>query len=87
MCAITRSERLIEDSFVRFPIGAVAPAGSGLESTPVENRDIAAAVLDQIPPLQGTGRIGDADSADAEHEGQEFLGDMESVGVCTILRH
>jgi hypothetical protein len=45
-------ERLTKDPIVRFPICGVAPAGSGLESPPVKNRDIAAAVMDQTALLQ-----------------------------------
>src|SRR5690242_2141530 len=74
-------ERLIESSSIRFPILAVAAAGSGLESTPVENRDIAATVANQISLLQRTCRIRNADSTHAEHEGQELLGDMKRVSV------
>ena len=76
-------KRLIESSSIRFPILAVAAAGSGLESTPVENRDIAATVVNQISLLQRTCRIG----THAEHEGQELLRDMKRVSVCTILGH
>src|SRR5207253_9642258 len=80
-------ERLTEDPIVRFSICLVAPAGSGLESTPVQNGDIAAAVMDQVAPLQGARRLGDADSADAKHEGQVFLRDLEVVRVGAILGH
>ena len=77
----------IEDPIVRFPIRLVAPAGRGLESAPVEHGDVAAAVADQAGALQGTRRLGDADPADTEHQGQEFLRDVEGVGVRAILGH
>jgi hypothetical protein len=64
-CSRFNREQLIEYPIVRFPICLVAPAGSGPESAPVTNRDIAAAVMDEPAILQGTRRLGDADSADA----------------------
>src|SRR6202158_2816936 len=80
-------ERLTEDPIVRFPICVVASAGSGLESKPVKNRDIAAAVMDQTALLQRSRRLGDADSADAEHQGQDFVRDTEGARVRAILGH
>jgi len=73
--------RLTEDPIVRFSIGFVAPAGSGLESAAVEHRDVVAAVTDEPTFLRGACRLRDANAADAKHQGQELLRDMEAVGV------
>jgi hypothetical protein len=58
-----------EDSVVGISICVVAPTGGGLESTPVEDRDIAARVMDQAALLESARGLGDADPADAKHQG------------------
>src|SRR5437016_5877994 len=84
---LSSGKRLTEDPIIRCSICLVAAAGSGLEPTPIKNSDVAATVTNQIALLQGTCRFSDADAADAKHEGQEFLRDVEGVRVRTILGH
>src|SRR4030095_11184164 len=78
---------LPEDPVVRIPIGLVAHARCGLEASPVEHGDIAAAVMDEVALLQSARRFGDAHSADAKHQGQEFLRYMKCARVRAILGH
>ena len=81
------SGRLPQHPFVRVQIGLVAAACSCLETAPIENRDVASAVVNQPSGLQRACRLGDANAADAEHVGEKFLRNMECVGVRAILRH
>src|SRR3954463_2728663 len=78
---------LTQRPIVRCSIRLVAAARSGLEATPVKNRYVPAAVADQFARLQGTCRLGHTDAADAQHEGEELLRDVEAVCVRAILRH
>src|ERR1044072_5138490 len=80
-------DSLAEDPIVGIPIRLVAAAGRGLESTPVENRDIAAGVMDQLAPLERARGLGAATRAYAENRGQKFLLHMKFVCVGPILFH
>src|SRR6478609_1877922 len=57
----------------------VAGAGGPFQPAVVEDRDVAAAVLDQLPALQGGGRFGDAGAAYAEHVTEELVRHAELV--------
>ncbi len=72
---------LIHDSGVTRFVGRITPAGGGLQATVVENRHIPAAIADQSAILQCSGGPDYADAAHAQHEGQEFVGDMKRVRV------
>src|SRR5204863_9154870 len=78
---------LTQRPIIRCSIRLVAAARSGLEATPVKNGDVATAVADQFARLQGTCRLGHTDAANAQHEGEELLRDVEAICVRAILRH
>ena len=54
----------------------VAQIEPAFQAAAVEHRDRAAAVADQLALLQCPRSLGDADPAHAQHEGEEFMGDM-----------
>src|SRR6185503_2276364 len=51
-------ERLTQNRVVGVPIGLITATGSSLESAPIEHRDIAAAVVDELLLLQRACRLG-----------------------------
>jgi hypothetical protein len=57
----------------------VTPARGRFETFPIKNSDIAAAVTDQFPLLQGAGCLGDADSSHAQHARKKFVRKAEIV--------
>src|SRR5258706_14265236 len=73
------SSRLPEHEVVGVEVGAVAAARRGLEPGAIEDRHLAARIDDELAPLQRARRLGDADAAHAEHEGEELVGDMEGL--------
>src|SRR4029453_7372372 len=78
-------KRLIQNRAVRFPIGLITAAGSSLESTPIEHRDIAAAVVDELLLLQRACGLGHTDPGDAEHERHDFLRDLVTAHFAALF--
>src|ERR1700719_1036860 len=89
MCKVIEREglRSVQNFLVRFSIGGVAAAGGRLETAAVQYLDVAAMIFYESVMLQHAGGGGDADAAGAEHVGEEFVGDVKTVGVSSILRH
>src|SRR3981081_930622 len=75
---------LIQDPGVHFLVSRVTPASSGFQAAAVEDRERAAAVADQLAPAQRTGGSSNACTAHAQHEGEEFVRDLELIGVGSI---
>src|SRR5215207_1059659 len=72
--------------FVEFVAdGEVALAGGCLQAVAVHDGDAAAAVADESGLLEGTGAVGDRGAADAEHLGEEVLGDLEAVRADPVM--
>src|SRR5215208_3856334 len=65
--------------------GEVALARGCLQAVAVHDGDAAAAVADESGLLEGTGALGDRGAADAEHLGEEVLGDLEAVGADPVI--
>ena len=53
----------------------------------IEDREVAAAVADELAPLQRGRGAGDAHTPDAEHVREEFVRDVELAGVGAIAGH
>jgi hypothetical protein len=68
-------------------VACIATAGGYLQATTIHDRDVAAMIFNESPPLQLAGGPRDADAAYAEHEGEEFMGNVEILGIGPILGH
>ena len=78
---------LAQDSSVSFLGCAVTNAGRRLQSTPIENGDLAATVPDQLPLFEHSGGGRNSLAAHAEHVGHELLSDEKLIAVRTIAGH
>jgi hypothetical protein len=68
-------------------VDPVTPASGRFETIPVENADVAPAVTDQFPLLQGAGGLGDGTSQHAQHAAKEFLRKTKVIRSHAIARH
>src|SRR4051794_2785644 len=79
------------ESFEQSPLllgdDSIAFAGAGLQSFAVEDCDLAALRLNPTAILQRFQHLGDASPADAQHEGEEFVREINRVGIHAVLRH
>ena len=64
--------------------GAVAFAGALLQAAAVQDVDDAAAIADEAPGLQSAGDRGLRRALDAQHVGEEFLGQADGVDVDAV---
>ena len=78
---------LSHDTGIGLPRRRVTAAGGGLQAAPIQNRDLAPAVTDQLAPAKHPGRRGDTFTPYAQHERHEFLSDMKPIGVRAIAGH
>src|ERR1700737_3825624 len=78
---------LIQDAGERFLVRRITPASSGFQAASVEDRERAAPVADQLAPAQSTGGLSNAGTAHAQHVGEEFVRDLELIGVRSIASH
>jgi hypothetical protein len=85
----SRGERqqLTQDPGVSFLDHRVTLASSGFQATPVEDRELAAAVADQLALAQRVGGSSNAGAPNAQHVGHEFMSDVEFIGVGPIAGH
>jgi len=81
------SQQLIQDPGVRFLDHRVTLASRGFQATTVEDRELAAAVADQLALAQRGGGSSNAGAANAQHVGHEFMSDVEFIGVGPIAGH
>ena len=72
---------------VRRAIGGVTAAGGSFEAAAVQYLDLTAMIFYEPTPLQYAGSRRDADSADTEHVREEFMCDVKTVRMGSILRH
>lgn len=72
---------------VFFVDDAVALAGGLLEAFAVPDGDEAAGTGDEAGLLQDAGGGGDGGAAGAEHDGEKFLGDGETIALHAVLAH
>src|ERR1700730_17766621 len=77
----------MQDAVVRFLDRRITLASSGFQAASVEDRERAAAVADQLAPAQSSGGLGNACTAHAQHVGEEFVRDLELIGVRSIASH
>jgi hypothetical protein len=73
--------------YVRLPIGSVTPAGGRFESAAVQYLDFTVLIFYQAAMLQYAGRSRDANAAGTEHVREEFICDVKTVRMSSILRH
>src|SRR5512134_2587055 len=78
---------LAEDAVVDVLRRPVAPAGGGFQAAAGEDRDVTAAVANQLPPLQPACGLGHADPPHPEHVREEFVGQVEVVRMGPVVRH
>ena len=65
----------------------VTSARPRFQARSVEDSELASDVTDQVPLLEGAGRISNALAAHAQHVGEELLGELEFVRPETVMRH
>jgi hypothetical protein len=68
-----------KDASVNFPVDGVTSAGGALEPSHIDNGHIATAISDQLPALQGGCGARHAHSANAQHQCEKFVRDVELV--------
>src|SRR3954452_19502859 len=69
------------------PVGLVTFASGCLETTAVQDRDVAAVIADEDPVLQRSGGLGDADPTHAQHMPEKLVREMNCVRVRAVLSH
>ena len=77
----------IEEFRVGFLICGVTAAGSLLQARAIDDRDIAALIVDQALAPQRRRSNRNADPAHAEHVRQELMCELKAIGPGAILRH
>src|SRR5882762_2593378 len=77
----------VQNFLVGSSIGGVAAAGGSLETPAVQYLDITTMIFYESVTLQHACGGGDADAAYTEHVGEEFVGDVKTVAMSSILRH
>src|SRR5882762_7960216 len=77
----------VQNFLVGSSIGGVAAAGGSLETAAVQYLDITTMIFYESVTLQHACGGGDADAAYTEHVGEEFVGDVKTVAMSSILRH
>jgi len=87
LARISRLVGLTQEPGVRFLDHGITLASRGFQATPAQDRELAAAVADQLALAQRGGGSSNAGAADAEHVGQEFMSDVEFIGVGPITGH
>ena len=74
-----RNAGLAQNAIIRLLVSPVTLARGILQTTAVENRDIASFVADEALALQRSCGFGDADTTNAQHMPEEFLREMKFV--------
>src|SRR6185436_15567899 len=77
----------VHDASVDLIVDGITGAGGALQAAHIEEGDIAAAVPNQLPALQGTGRAGHTHAANAQHQCQKFVGQVKLIRMSAITRH
>src|SRR5690349_6028023 len=68
-----------EDAGVDSFVDGVTGAGRAFEPSYIDNEDIAAAISDQLPALQGGCRAGYAHAANTQHQCEEFMREVKAA--------
>ena len=67
--------------------GPVTLAGHRFQACAVQDLDLAARIADHLRLLHGAGGDGDGAALHAQHVGQQFVGQVEVVGVGPVVGH
>jgi two-component system CheB/CheR fusion protein len=84
---LARIMELTQEARVRFLHRRIAPASRGFQTRPVEDRELAAAVVDQLALAQRGGGSSNAGTANPQHVGHEFMSNVELIGMGPIAGH
>src|SRR4029453_16662896 len=76
-CSANRRERSLIDAIA----AQVAGARSLLQARCVEDRNCSAAIVDQIPSMQGTRSVSHARPPYPEHVGKKLMGEVEAIAT------